>query len=198
MRPRRPWNDQRFESEVRAISLDLGRFPTVSDLTGLQRQDLASQIQKRGGFPAVAARLGIDRAISDTDTGWAGEVAAANFLRFLGLEVESREGVKCPYDLLINGVLRIDVKAARQCQYGYSAGWFYRIGKYPQADVVMLWQLDTGRFHVLPWYVCPTTNITITPTGHKYAEYRDNVDLIHQMIAVRAAEQQRHLSLVRR
>ncbi len=196
MRKRQPWSDERFETEVREVTNALGRFPTVTDLKGMDRNDLANQIARRGGFPAVADQMGLKREESDSDTGWSGEDAAAEFLRSHGFHVDTRNGIKCPYDLLVENVLRIDVKATKRCRYGHSEGWFYRIGKYAPCDVVILWQLDTSECHVLPWYVCPATNITITPSDRKYAQFRNNIDVIREMLAVRAEERQRQIPMI--
>jgi hypothetical protein len=169
----------------------LGHFPSHGDLKEMGRYDLSNQITRRGGFLKWSDRLGIERRTSDSDTGWEGERAASERLQALGFRVTPRRGVKCPFDLLIDGVLRIDVKAARQQCYGDSRGWFYRIGKLPQADLVLLWQLDTGGFYAVPWFLCPTTNITISPTGGKYARFRNNAGLIRDMLALRQQERRR-------
>jgi len=89
------------------------------------------------------------------------------------------------------GQLRVDVKAARHASYGADSGWFYRLGKVPQADLILLWQLDTGDFYALPWFVCPRTNITISTDGGKYAPYLNNLQIIREMLAAREAEKNR-------
>ena len=52
----------------------------------------------------------------------------------------------------------------------------------------MLWQLDTGDFYAIPWFVCPNTNVTISKTGGKYAWFRNNIEMIQSMARARQAE----------
>lgn len=155
------------------------------------RLDLANQISKRGGFVAWSMKLGIPRVASDSDTGWEGEEAAASRLTELGFHVQLRCALKSPFDLLVDDLLRVDVKAARFKRHGYCQGWFYRIGKIPQSDVILLWQLDTGVFFAVPWFFCPHTNVTVSRTGGKYAAFRNNVSLLREMIDARRQERDR-------
>jgi hypothetical protein len=185
---RRRWTDQLFQDELREVVHVLGHFPSNRDLIALGRHDLANQVQRRGGFLTCSEQMGFPRQRSDSDTGWDGEDRAADRLRELGFDVVVRSGVKCPYDLLVAGVLRVDVKAARLHRYGHTEGWFYRLGKYSQADIILLWQLDSGHFYAVPWFVCPSTNITISKAGGKYQPFFNNVDLIRRMIERRSDE----------
>jgi hypothetical protein len=185
---RKQWDDDRVKGAIHTVVAALGRFPSNSDLAEIGRGDLANQIRRRGGVLHWAERLGMQRQASDSDTGWRGEEAAATYLTEAGFKVTCRSGVKCPYDLLIDDCLRIDVKSARLACYHRCQGWFYRIGKYVQADVILLWQLDTGDFYALPWFVCPASSVTIAPTGGKYRAFRNNVTLIREMAAMRQKE----------
>jgi hypothetical protein len=88
------------------------------------------------------------------------------------------------------------VKSARAASYGqhahYSA-YYYRIGKHPQADLMALYQIDTGHFYGIPWWEVPTGNITIAASGAgKYERFRDNWPLVRQMIGVRMVERVTH------
>jgi hypothetical protein len=191
---RRRWDESTFTAEIKEIANALGHFPTNRELMVCGRGDLANQIGRRGGFIQCSKDIGFNRLHSDSDTGWAGEGEAMEKLAELGFTVSVRDGIKSPFDLLISGIVRVDVKSARFHAYGCSRGWFYRLGKYPQADLIMLWRLDEKDFFALPWFVCPPSNITITPTGGKYAAFHNNVDVIHRMVSWREAER-RELSL---
>jgi|GEM_PF-2495214 len=188
----RSWSETAIENDLRLIANAVGHFPSCRELAEMGRGDLANQVSKRGGFLNWSKRIGIGRQTSESDVGWEGEEAAASRLESLGFSVVRRDGVKCPFDLLVDNVLRVDVKAARFCRYGYCSGWFYRSGKHPQSDVILLWQLDTQNFYVLPWFRCPTTNITVSQDGGKYAPYRNNVALIREMVALRKVERDAH------
>ncbi len=187
-RQRTTWTDDRFQRELGEAIQVLTHFPSNSELRALGRLDLANQIARRGGFVSCANEFGVARLHSDSDTGWMGEKAAAAKLQELGFVIEKPAGVKCPFDLLVNAVLRVDVKAARLHSYRHSCGWFYRIGKHPPSDVILLWQLDTDEFYAVPWFACPHTNVTITRDGGRYAMYRNNTGLIREMVSLREHE----------
>lgn len=185
------WTDEVIEAELRSVSDAMGRFPSNSDLVRAGYTTLASTVSKKGGFVHWADRLGMPRQHSDSDTGWQGEREMVEVFQKAGLAAVRTEGVKAPFDLVVENVLRVDVKSARYAVYGKTGqcrGWFYRTGKMPQADLVVLYQMDTGNFYGLPWFVCPTSNITITITGGIYAKYLNNFDLVRSMIATRYTE----------
>lgn len=191
---RKTWTEARIEGELRQVAASIGSFPSCQDLRYVGKNDLACQVSRNGGFLAWSERLGIPRRHSDSDTGWDGEIAVMEAMRARGLKVERQTAVKAPYDLLVNGSLRVDVKAARFATYknGKSgeacAGWFFRIGKQPQADIILFYKLDTGGIYPVPWWDCPTSNVTITPTGHRYAKYENNWSIIDRMLEMRTAE----------
>lgn len=182
------WTEELVESEIRKVSEALGHFPSNTELQGMKRGDLSNIITKRGGFIFWAEKTGIARIHSDSDTGWIGEKKVQSLFISQGYLCDRPFGVKYPFDLLVNSILRIDVKSANFASYGVCKGWFYRIGKTPQADIVLCYQLDTGSFYAIPWYVCPTSNITISINGGKYADYKDNWTLIEKMIETRKSE----------
>lgn len=185
------WTDEKIEAEIRDVSHSIGHFPSNGELLSLGRGNLANAISKNGGFPGWSDRTGIGRRHSDSDTGWDGERLFQSLAISRGFACERMQAVKHPFDLLLENCLRVDTKAARFHVYGHCAGWFYRIGKVAQADIVVLVQLDTQEFYGLPWWECTTSNITISRDGGKYAAYRNNWTLIEDMIETRQSERSR-------
>lgn len=175
------WTDDMVADRIRGIASKTGVFPSISFLRESGQNDLACQITRRGGSFAWADRLGLKREHSDSDTGWEGEVAVQGILEAEHFRVERQSAVRWPFDLLVNGVLRVDVKAARFATYGPCSGWFYRIGKAPQADLIALHQLDTGTTYWIPWVSVPTSNITISKDGGKWAPFRNAIGLVAKM-----------------
>jgi hypothetical protein len=182
------WTPDRIESELRGVVVALGSFPTTAELRGAGRNDLACAVAKSGGMIEWASRLGLDRKPSDSDFGWEGEKAFVELCTAQGLTAVRSEGVKAPWDITIDGALRIDVKAARWHLYRQTGGWHFRIGKRPQADVVVLYQADRGDFYGVPWWACPATNITLMESGGKYLPFKNNWDRIKGMLETRQAE----------
>jgi hypothetical protein len=183
------WNEALIASELMEVIKSIGKFPSNSILIGLGRCDLANQISKKGGFVSWAKRLGMDREESDSDFGWNGEEIFKKMCDSRGIEcLLTRSTVKSPYDAILMGTLRVDVKSANFTQYGASMGWFYRIGKHLQSDVVALLQVDFQKVVFLPWWICPNSNVTISRDSGKYKNFYENWDLIIKMINVRKKE----------
>lgn len=185
---RQSWDDNRISAEIHAVAATHGYFPSNSELMEMGRGDLASAINRSIGFMAWSERLNIPRRSSDSDFGWDGEKAVVKLFNLQGLPAIRSDRVKAPFDVLVGGVLRVDVKNAVYAEYGPCRGWFYRIGKIPQADIVILHQADTGDFYGLPWHLCPTSNVTISRDGGKYAAYFNNWELIRLMLEIRRNE----------
>lgn len=175
-------------AEAKMVADGLGHFPSKDELDRLGRSNLSNQLTRRGGFVFWTAKCGYQRIISDSDYGWAGEKLVSEMLQNRGHNILIKEGVKSPYDLIVDDVLRIDVKTAKKMTYQHVTGWFYRIGKYVQSDVVILLQSDTKDIFILPWWECVTSNITLSITGGKYAKFKNRFDILNNMIVARKNE----------
>lgn len=176
------WTDELIAADLRQAAQMIGSFPSASELRRLGRNDLCCAIVRCGGFASWASRIGMERKGSDSDTGWEGERVMRDIFTAMGYRCEKATAVKSPFDLLVDDVLRVDVKSARFKEYGPSKGWFFRIGKIPQADLVVLLKLDTQAFYAVPWWDCPTSNITITPTGDRYTQYLNGWHVVKDMV----------------
>lgn len=185
---RKSWTEQMIATELSAIIASDRVMPSASRLRQLGRNDLAVKISRTGGFIAWAKRLGASREHSDSDTGWNGEVEFAKKLAVMGFSVTRMDAVKSPYDLRVNGCVRVDVKSAKYAEYGPCRGWFYRVGKEPQADIIALYQIDTKSVYFIPWSVCPVSNVTISRDGGKWSPFKDRYDILRELIAARSSE----------
>lgn len=174
---RRQWTDSDVKAELLGVCASLGHFPSNTELRVLGRSDLSCQVTRRGGFVFWSNKVGIGRNYSDSDFGWAGEAAVLRQIESHGLSAKRAGGTRAPFDILVEDRVRVDVKNANFASYpmkGNAAcsGWFYRIGKLPQADIIALHQFDTGDTYIIPWRNVTSSNVTITPNG-KYKRYRN-------------------------
>lgn len=165
---RKNWTPELVKHEVEVIAKQLGHFPSNTYLLSIGRNDLAVQITRHGGFIQMAAEIGIAREHSDSDTGWEGEREVMEKLVSLGHACEGPDGVRSPFDIMVDDVVRIDVKSAKYASYGACCGWFYRIGKYVQSDIIILHQLDTKDDYIFFWWEVAVSNMTISRSGGKY------------------------------
>jgi hypothetical protein len=185
---RKQWNEAMISDRIMENYRNTGTMPTNQYLQDTGQGDLANQISKKGGFLKWSERLGLSREHSDSDTGWDGEKRVQKILESAGFQVERSSAVKWPFDLLVNKVLRVDVKSASFACYGVCKGWFYRIGKAPQADLIALHQMDTGETYWFPWNIVPHSNVTISKDGGKWARYKETLWIVQSMIETRQAE----------
>ena len=185
---RKTWNEAMIADRIMENYRSTGLMPTNQYLKETGQSDLANKICKSGGFLKWAERLGLSREHSDSDTGWDGEKRVQKILESAGFQVERIAAVKWPFDLLINKVLRVDVKSANFAEYGPCKGWFYSIGKAPQADLIALHQLDTGETYWIPWNIVPHSSVTISKDGGKWARYKETLLIVQSMIETRQAE----------
>lgn len=183
------WPESAIEEQLRKVCDELGKFPSAQDLKRIGRNDISSQISKKGGFEFWATKLGMKREYSDSDTGWDGEKSLMAILQEKGFSCEAASYVKCPYDLRVNSLIRIDVKSANYAEYGVCKGWFFRIGKDAQADILALYQIDTQDVYFIPWNICPKTNITISRSGGKYVEFKNRFDILEKLVKIKEDEQ---------
>lgn len=185
------WTDELIERQLREITGAIGSFPTASELRSMGKNDLTCAATKSGGLIAWAARLGLSRKDSDSDFGWRGEIAMCEHFRQQGFSAERTKGVKAPFDIMVNDLLRVDVKTASRAEYsGHSRGWYFRTGKIPQADVVVLYRMDRNDFFGVPWWECTSSNMSICDGLGRFGEFHNNWWLIRQMISRRQDERE--------
>jgi len=183
------WTQELIESETRLVIQTVGHFPTGNRLVEMGKHDLANAIARyAGGFTNLAKAMGMERRLCTSAFGWAGEEAVAAELRRRGFTATRTEGTQAPYDILVNGAVRIDVKNARFADYatskqGYGRGWYYHLGKHVQADLVALHQHDDGGTYIIPWNIIPASSITVTRGGGKYSRYKDAWWIVERLCA---------------
>jgi len=185
---RKRWSDQDVSDLLLKIGNDIGRMPSHGYLQSVGNAALSNQICRRGGYVFWAEKLGLKRTESDSDFGWEGEHSVVSILIKNGFSPERQGPVKYPFDILVNGILKMDVKTARNARYHRVSGWFYRIGKVPQADIIAFHQIDTLDTYFVPWHQCAFTNVTLSVGGGQYAIYRNNFTLLRNMCQVRIKE----------
>lgn len=170
-------------------------MPSASELRQMGRNDLAVYIGRNGGFKFWSNEMGVNMKNSETLFGWSGEAFVKEKLEEIGYIAEKCL-TRCHYDLLVDSILRIDVKCANYAEYGPSQGWFYRLGKEITADIVICARMDLRDYYVFPWNHVPSTNLTISKTGKKHTNYYMANHIIQSMLEVRKLEKNRLSELI--
>ncbi|TDT63401.1 hypothetical protein [Fonticella tunisiensis] len=181
------WTEEKIEQEIRKVmaALHIYRMPSRSEIKSVLKDNaLCNKISRTGGFKYWADRLGLDMKESDTKTGKRYEVEAANMLRARGYEVEQMS-IKHPYDLLVNGKIKIDVKVGRPYMLrGESRVHTFRTEKrHATCDLYLIFALDEHeeieRIFIIPGYELKVVTMCIGRDS-KYNKFIGRWDLIEQ------------------
>lgn len=148
------WTTERVVSELAPHAKRLGRMPSMPELRSAGRNDLACAVM-RLGLKKVRQQLGLDLKPSQTEMGQRWEVYVEGVLRSLGHQVE-RQTTRAPFDLLVDGRVRVNVKSAtfRSYRTGNSvcSGHFFGIGHTAKrCDVFALVRVDGSDTPAVLW-----------------------------------------------
>lgn len=178
------WTDSKIVEGVERIAsmFEPKRMPTnreVIEAEGDYR--LANAIQKNGGYEYWAHRLNLKQKHSDTQVGIKGERFVAERLSSMGFDVKLTS-VKHPYDLLVNGCVKIDVKTATTT---YVRGYpihSYRLAKTMHTcDFYIFYEMDIGNIYVVPAHrLNGQVQVGMGLQSKVYDEYLGAFDLIKQ------------------
>ncbi|MEF2244001.1 hypothetical protein [Paenibacillus sp. IITD108] len=182
---RKKWFDDVIESELlKCIDiLQINRMPTSTELKSIGRNDLHMAIQKSKKYSGWAERLNLKRKMSDTLFGQTGEELAAEHLEKSGFNVR-RMPTKHPYDLLVNDVVKVDVKTAKPFFVRGSRVHTFALNKQnPTCDIYIARALDESgsveRVLVIPSHMLRIRTLCIGKES-KYNKYKDRWDLIKE------------------
>ncbi len=178
------WNDETIEKEILKVkdSIGIDRMPSSNEIISVTNSNgLNNAIARHGGYLYWANKLGLSQSRCETRTGFIGELTIKEILENKGYEVKKMP-CKHPYDLLVNGNIKIDVKAANV--YNSPEGWSsysFRIAKdNPTCDIYVLICNDSKKIMVIPSKFLKQTNVCITAQSSKYDSFVDRWDYIKQ------------------
>lgn len=148
------WSDAMLLAELREHTDRLGRMPTVNELRTAGRNDLAVAAT-RAGLQRLRVLLGLSEKDSGTARGRRCEEYVAGVLRLAGHDVE-RQSTRAPFDLLVDAVVRVNVKSAAYHEYSGTdsvcRGHFFGIGDtWKRCDVFAFVPLDTTETPTVLW-----------------------------------------------
>lgn len=145
MTARVKWTDDMVASQLCEAATKLGgRMPSANDLRAMGLESLASRASRVGGLLAWAERLGLptgtDAHSPAFGESWEAYVVAVLTANGYAAEQQKRHA---PFDVLVNGKVRVDVKASRHHDYGAVRGFTFWLGKSRQkCDVFALVKVD--------------------------------------------------------
>ena len=164
--------------------LGLSAMPTRSQFTKYFGNDkLTNKISKSLGYYGWAKELGLPVQSNDTRKAKLSEEYAENLLSLKGYKAQ-RMLTNYPFDILINDVVRVDVKFANL--HTALVGNYYSFAlrkKYPTCDIYMLIaNSEPKRIYIIPACKCHQTQIGIGEVSSIYDKYLNRYDIIDQYL----------------
>lgn len=181
------YSEEQIIAEIEKVrcALNIDHMPSRSEINLVTKATwLTNIVMKTGGFRFWAERLNLKIKDSETEFGYKYEKITQEHLIEMGHKAELTP-VKFPYDILVDGVTKIDVKAGNKyhCPTGTSWFTFNLEAVYPKCDFLITYCIEDGEIKVT--YIIPS-HIML---GHKqlsmgentvYQKYADRWDLIER------------------
>lgn len=188
MMKRTMWTNELVKSELlKSIEiLDLKRMPTASELKSIGRNDLHCKISRTKKYSGWAKELGLKLKASETSLGQEFEKEISELVQGLGYKA-TRMSTKYPYDLLVEGTVKVDVKVANPHMLrGESRIHAIRLGKVnPTCDIYICVLLneerEAERVLVIPSHFVRKTMLNIGKRS-KYNVYDGRFDYIEEYV----------------
>ena len=175
-------DDVRREILKIKTALNIRHMPSRTEMlmvTGNTK--LINVVMKTGGFRFWAEKMGLDIKGSATEMGYRFEEEAKARLQRLGHEAELTP-VKFPYDILVDGVTKIDVKAGNKYISTDSSWYTFNLeAKYPKADFLIVYCIDKGDIkhtYIIPAHIMLGKSQLSMGENTMYKQYEDRWDLI--------------------
>lgn len=180
------WTDNTIEREILKIAnqFDPPKMPSRVEAEAMYGNGgLACAIGKHGGFDYWAKRLGLPQGYSETKIGVQVENDMSAVLKRLGYGVELTS-TKHPYDLLVNGCVKIDVKAANTSLIRGCPVHAYRLAKRQHTcDFYIFHEIDTTISYVVPAHLCrEQVQVEMGIGSRKYEPYKEAWELIGKAV----------------
>lgn len=184
------WTEKMVVEEIQSAikALNINRMPSKSELEMLYGDcALTNRITKTGGFYFWAKKLGLAVKNFETQCGYEVENMIAKILESMGHECKLTS-VRHPYDILVDGCVKIDVKSARKTKVRGSDVYSFGLGKKQQTCdayiAVCLGEDDIEKIYVIPAHIMTGKQQLCLGAGQsKYDIYIDRWDVVEKFIA---------------
>jgi hypothetical protein len=161
-------------------TMNINRMPSRSEISKMPfGGSLHNAIVRSGGYEYWAKRMKLAIKESETKTGRMYEKIAHKYLEKLGYEVEQMS-IKHPYDLLVNGAIKTDVKVGKAHTYSGSRWHTFGINKKKATcDLYIIYAIDESdqveKTLIIPGFVITSTSLNIGANS-VYDKYIDRWD----------------------
>ncbi|QIB68245.1 hypothetical protein Ami103574_02475 [Aminipila butyrica] len=183
------WNKELIVSGIMEIKkyYGLDRMPTRKEIENFCMDTaLTNKISKTGGFAQYAKELGLEIKESESKLGIYFENYVLKLLQRRGYDVELTT-IRYPYDLLVNGRVKIDVKVSRSIVNKAGEYYTFNLEKKQQTCDVYIAVCINNSKEVQKVYVIPAnvmkgkTQLSIGLNNSKYDCYLNKYRIIRTL-----------------
>lgn len=179
------WTDKMIENEILKVIkvAKIDAFPTHSQMDEITGNTaLSNAVRKHGGSKYWADLIGVEVKACESRFGYDFECECMKFLSAHDYDCEHTKP-RYPYDLLVNGSIKIDVKCCNL--YRSKTGNFYTFNlekAMPTCDIFVCYCIDANAVQKI--YIIPScalsgkTQLSIGEKNSKYDKYIGNWDVI--------------------
>lgn len=182
------WTDELIRERILKVVEHIGdrRMPTACEVREYYgNSKLIGAIASRGGFMTWAKELGLPMKECDVMLGLSYELYTKKLLEKKGFEC-IHTGTKFPYDLLVDGKVKVDVKVSHLVEMGDSIGYTFKIAQnMPKCDLYVAHCLDekkagkVAKTYIIPAHVLTgMRQLSIGKNNSKYDVYLNRWELI--------------------
>lgn len=178
------WTIDKIKAEILEVmkALNIERMPTSVEIKRVTKDSrLNNAIRRYGGYLFWSMKMGIQQSECTTRTGLEGELLIKDILEGKGYKVD-KMSVKHPYDLLVNGNIKIDVKVSHKYKGKYGQYYTFNLEKSnPTCDLYIMICIysEKKELLIIPSKFLHQTQISISDNS-KYNIYKDRWDYIDQ------------------
>ena len=190
---RSKYSEKQIVAEIEKVkaALQIDHMPSRSEIDLVTKSTwLTNIITKTGGFRFWAEKLNLRIKSSETEFGYKYEKIAREHIIEMGHKAELTP-VKFPYDILVDGVTKIDVKAGNKyhCPSGTSWYTFNLEAAYPKCDFLIAYCVESDAIkatYIIPAHIMLGRKQLSMGKDTKYKRYVDRWDLIlRHVVAMR-------------
>lgn len=188
------WTKELVKEEIKRVMAyyQIDRMPSLAEcdeFTG--NASLSNRITREGGFYKIAEEMGLEIKPSETGLGYQFEKYAAEIIQemFDDTTVEMTP-TRFPYDLLVDGKVKIDVKVARRSKvHGAEMYSFGLAKKQPTCDIYIAFCIaddkTVEKVYVIPAHIMTgKSQLALGIRGSMYDTYLNRFNLIKRMSEV--------------
>ena len=173
------WTKDKIKNEIIEVmkTLIIERIPTSVEMKKVTKDSrLINAVRRHGGYLCWATEINTTQSECTTRTGLEGEVLIKSILEDKQYQVD-KMSVKHPYDLLVNGNIKIDVKVSNKYKGKYYSFNLEKANPTCDLYVFICIHGEEKEFLVIPSKFLHQTQISISDNS-KYNNYKDRWDYI--------------------